>query len=61
MVLDSSLKIKSASINVCAKLLNPGWMRMVIIGLQKAGLENCTRPLIFTMEVRKGRVEIAIR
>ena len=35
MVEDFSLKIKSASPNICAKSLNSGWMKMAKIGLPK--------------------------
>ena len=35
MVLDFSLKIKSASSNICAKSSNSRWMKMAKIGLPK--------------------------
>ena len=35
MVLDFSLKIKSASLNICAKSSNSRWMKMAKIGLPK--------------------------
>ena len=35
MVKDFSLKIKSASSNICAKSSNSGWMKMAKIGLPK--------------------------
>ena len=35
MVYDFSLKIKTASSNICAKSLNNRWMKMAKIGLPK--------------------------
>ena len=35
MVLDFSLKIKSARSNICAKSSNSRWMKMARFGLQK--------------------------